>query len=110
MRRENSKFVFDSRADMLRELIDGADAAYLVGYECPKCHALHVINFRERMTPFSYRPGMQVPAGVHITVEHGVFGAISSKLCRTDWTAMVAIRTEVNAWLFDQRDPYPRSP
>ena len=61
-------FVFDSRADVVHELLHGSHAHNLIKFECRGCLRIHVRVRSPMFTPFSGRK-WSVPDGVVVTVD-----------------------------------------
>ena len=88
-------FVFDSRDDVIREIIDGQTADSVEGYECHHCGRIMVRVFTPKLTPFSAASYRRVPAGVEVDSEvlWGNDGAhdLPLPVCPRDAAEMVRI-------------------
>ncbi len=62
-------FVFDSRDDVIHEIVDGQTADSVEGYECLRCGRIMVRVFTPKLTPFSAASYRKVPAGVEVDSE-----------------------------------------
>jgi endogenous inhibitor of DNA gyrase (YacG/DUF329 family) len=60
-------FVFESREDVVNEILRGSHAHNLRGFECATCKRLHVRVQSNKLTPFSAR--VRVPADVVLDVD-----------------------------------------
>lgn len=100
MRKKDGFYVFDTRDELMDELLHGKECGYLVGFECPTCRWLHVMAFTPRMIVFTHLDQMKLPASMKLTLEQGTWGVVPDKFCPADGTPMTVLRTDNNARIF----------
>ena len=92
-------FVYDSRADVIHELLHGSHAHNLVKFECRSCLRIHVRVTSPMLTPFS-GGRLRVPDGVIVSVDEDWKrwimnrGARETPDCPACGVAMVPVRDD----------------
>lgn len=109
----NGTWVFDSREDVIREIVEGPDRNFLMGAECPVCGHIKVLNFRQIMVPFSNERDLKTPPGVTVEIERGdpmVSEFVPSPRCRNDGTEMKWLGGKSGDWFVSDSVPKKKRP
>ena len=84
---------FESRDEVIRELLHGRHRHNLEGWQCARCPRLHVRIRSPMLTPFS--AGMQLPEGVVVDVDkdwrRNQEAAAKAPMCPTDAAPMIRL-------------------
>ncbi len=87
---------FESRAEVIRELLHGQHRHNLEGWQCTRCTRLHVRIRSPMLTPFS--ADVRLPEGVLVDVDkdwrRSRQAAATPPICPTDSATMIRLDRE----------------